>query len=213
MGFLAMRIRRGRQSFVFYLIEGCKSTEETNLRTENTKYISLLPRFVPIRLPALVPPACAPPATRPLNSSRQQRRTSSGEKHFQHIRSLTLRYLVFLPGGPASCPLPYLRPLLLGDLPLEMHKRSLERHRACLGPVQVAGSFYPGDVWLLRGDLGPFAGPLVTGDSLVCRAPPDLDDDVWPSPPKVCILAWSAYLWPGSGSSEAFIPASVYIGT
>jgi len=51
MGFLTMRIRRGRQSFVFYL-QGCKSTEEKNLRTENTKYISLLPRFVPIRLRA-----------------------------------------------------------------------------------------------------------------------------------------------------------------
>jgi len=42
---------------------GCKSTEEKNLRTENTKYISLLSRFVPIRLPALAPSACAPPAT------------------------------------------------------------------------------------------------------------------------------------------------------
>ena len=84
-------------------------------------------------------------------------------------------------GGPAPSPLARLYPLLLRDLPLEVRKRPWERHRTSLVPVQVAQPFHPAGIRLRRRNLRPLIGLLIAGDSFVSRAPPNLDDDTWPS--------------------------------
>jgi len=68
----------------------------------------------------------------------------------------------------------------------------------------VVQPFRPVGVRLLRHKLRPYIGFLVSFDTLVGRAPPDFEDDTWPLPSLLCDVppGWSAYIWPGSGSSD-----------
>ena len=50
-------------------------------------------------------------------------------------------------------------------------------HRPHLRPIGVVQPFHPAGVGLLRRNICPLVGPLVAGDSLMCRAPSDFDDD------------------------------------
>jgi len=102
------------------------------------------------------------------------------------VRLLALRVPVFLLGGPATRPRPpvCLDPFLLRNLTLEMGKESWKRHSPHLHPVKVAQAFHPPGVWLLRRNLCPFVDLLIAGNSLVCWAPPDLDDNSRSSPPQ-----------------------------
>ena len=127
------------------------------------------------------------------------------ERKSSTVRPLAFRHPVLRLGGRTSSPLVRLRPFLLGDLPLQVRNRPWERHRACSRLVRVTQPFHPTGVWLLRCSLYPLVGFLVAGDPLVCWSPPDFDGDARPGLSQhgdVLPLAWSAYCWPGPGSSE-----------
>jgi len=121
------------------------------------------------------------------------------------VRPVAFRHFVLLLGGPASGPSLGFHPLLLRNLPLEVCKRSRKGHGAYLRPVCVVQPFHPAGVWLLRRNLCPFVGLFVSSDTFVGRAPPD--SMVIPGRARrsvaMCFLAWSAYCWPGPGSSVA----------
>jgi len=67
MRFFTVRMLGGGGATIFLVF--CVVVYQKKYRTrkaeKNTKYISLLPRFVPIGLPALAPPTFAIPATPP----------------------------------------------------------------------------------------------------------------------------------------------------
>jgi len=88
------------------------------------------------------------------------------------VRPLAFRHPVFSFGGPASCPLACLRPLLLRDFPLEVSERSWEWPRV----------FHTTGARLLCRQRRPLVGLLIAGYALVGRAPPDLDGDIRPVP-------------------------------
>ena len=83
------------------------------------------------------------------------------------VRPLAFWHLVFRLGGPASCPLLCLGPLLLGDLPLEVGEGSWESFVSAWHPCRF---------------FGPLIRFLVAGDDLVGRAPANLYRDAWPIP-------------------------------
>jgi len=55
-----------------------------------------------------------------------------GTPSYHAVQSLAFRHFVLLFGGPAFSPLPCFRPLLLGDLPLDVGKGSGKQCRALL---------------------------------------------------------------------------------
>jgi len=133
------------------------------------------------------------------------------------VRPLAFRHPILYLRGPAS------RPLLLHDLPLEVCKRPEERHRARFRSVRVFQPFHPAGVRLLRREFGPLVSLLVPRNPFVRWAPPDsmMMPGLALRSASMCFLAWSAYIWPGPGSSEAirlmaacavFLP-STYITT
>jgi hypothetical protein len=64
-----------------------------------------------------------------------------------------------------------------------------------LRPDRSAVAIQPVYVRLIRRELGPLVGFLVPWDSLVCWAPPDLDDDARPGPiPFVLVRKILVYL-------------------
>jgi len=107
-----------------------------------------------------------------------------GAPGYRAVRLLPFRHPVLCLGGPAPSPLARFCPLLLGDLPLEVGKRSWERQRTCSRPVRVTQPFHPAGVWLPRRNFRPLIRLLVAFHPFVSRAPSDLNDDSRPSAPQ-----------------------------
>jgi len=98
-------------------------------------------------------------------------------------RNCSEKNVVLFLGGPASNPLPCLRPFLVHDLQLGVREGSRQRHRArppvgpCSSAIRPRGRLAP------RRELGPFVGLLVPWASLVRQAPPDFGGDIRPGFP------------------------------